>query len=138
MSYTSGHQREVLIATGASTASLAVIGLLTPGIFKHKVRAVALIFTTAAAAAGILLVKLRPTPGSSSGESTVATLNFDGTTGAAGKGVFVDGLDIDVSPGQQLAFEITDVAASGVVEIKALVEDNYDAPSNFTDLSETV
>lgn len=138
MSYTSGHQREMLIATGASTASLAVIGLLTPGYFKHKVRAVSLIFTTAAAAAGILLLKKRVTPGSASGESTVGTINFDGTTGAAGKGVYLDNLDIDIDPGQQLAFEITDVAASGVIEIKAVVEDNYDAPSNFTDLSQTV
>lgn len=137
MSYTSGHQREMSIATGASTASLAVIGLFTPGYFKARLTAVALVFTTAAAAAGILLVKRRPTPGSTSGESTVATINFDGTSGAAGKIVYKDGLDVTVSPGEQLAFEITDVAAAGVVEIKAIISDNYEVPANNTDMGAT-
>lgn len=135
MSYTTGHQREVLIATGASTASLAVIGLLTPGFFKHKVRAVALVFTTAAAAAGILLLKKRVLPGSAAGESTVGTINFDATVGAVGRVVYEDDLDIDILPGEQLAFEITDVAAAGVVEIKAVIEDNYEVPN--TEMTET-
>lgn len=131
------NQREVLIATGASTASLAVIGLYTPGYQPVILRAVALVFTTAAAAAGILLVKKRPTPGSASGETTVATINFDATTGAAGKVVYVDGIEVKCIPGEQLAFEITDVAASGVVEIKALVEESWEVPQNNTDMTET-
>lgn len=130
-------QREVAIATAASTASLAVIGIYTPGYMPVILRAVAMVFSTAAAAAGIMLVKRRPIPGSASGESTVATINFDGTSGAVGKVVYVDGLHAKFVPGEQICFEITDVAAAGVVEIKALVEETWEVPQNNTEMTET-
>lgn len=137
MSYTSGHQREVLIAAAASTASLAVVGRLTPGIFKVKLKAVALVFTTAAAAAGVLDISLRPTPGSASSEVVVDSIAFDATSGAVGRVVFIDGLDIDCPPGQEIAFTISDVAASGVCDIKAIIEDNWENPANNTEMTET-
>lgn len=137
MSYTTGHQREVLVAAAASTASGAVVGRITPAYFKVRLRAVAIVFTTAAGATGDLVVSLRPTPGSATSEVTVATLVYTTTTGAAGRVVYKDGLDVVCPPGQEIAFTVADVAASGVIDIKAIVEDNYEAPANNAEMTAT-
>lgn len=130
MGYTTD-QREVLVAAAASTASTAVVGHLCPGFFKFTLRAVAIVFTTAAGAAGNLVIKKYPVAGTSANEETVETLNYDGTIGAQGKVVYIDNLDTDFEPGQELIFEVTDVAASGVIDIYAVTEQNWEQPDNI-------
>jgi hypothetical protein len=129
--------RNITVATAASLASLAVIGSYTNGYMPFTLRAVTLVFTTAAGAVGICLVKKRPTAGSASGESTVATINFDGTSGAQGKVIYKDGLDVIFAPGDQLVFEITDVAATGAADCGIFIQDRWEVPANNTDMAVT-
>lgn len=129
--------KDITVATGASTASLAVIGTWTPGLFPVVLRGAALVFTTAAGAAGNCAVKHRPTAGSTSGETTLDNIVFDGTIGAQGNVVYCWGLEKNVLPGEQIAFEIDDVAASGVVDLKLAVQAKWEIPGNNTDMKLT-
>lgn len=131
-------QREVMVAQAQSTASLAVIARYPSVLQPYILRQVGVLFTTAAAAAGILLIKKRPTAGSTSGETTIGTINFDATTGAQGKVVYLDDIYTKFVPGDDCVFEITDVAASGVVDIKVLLEESWESPRNLTDMAATV
>lgn len=132
------NQRQVLLATGASTGSAATIATYTPGYQPIVLRAWALVFTTAVADTGIVLLEKRPIPGSASGVATVDTINVSVAAGAAGRVLYHDGLHIKCSPGEQLAVTVSATAGSGVCEVVALIEESWDVPQNNTEMTETL
>ena len=134
MSYEHGRNEHTLVSDGA-LASLAVIGKFAPGYSPVTVRACSCIFTTGATAAGIVLFKKRPTAGSATGESTVATINFTSGTGAQGNCIYVDGLDVTISPGEELIAEVTDVSATGNATCVASVGQSWETPANNTSMA---
>lgn len=86
------------------------------------------------AAAGIVLLKRRPTAGSTTGEVTISTLNL-ATTHTQGEVVYEDGLNTQIQAGEELVVEVTDVTGAGDLA-KATVwgEVAYEAPGNNTRL----
>lgn len=134
MSYISGNQREVSLVRAGSLTALAAIGGMTCGLQPFVLRQVAVVFTTAATAAGIVVIKKRPTAGSAAGETVVATINFDNLTGLQGRSIYKDDLTVKFVPGDELIVEVTDVSAAGIADVKALIEESWEAPQNNTDM----
>jgi hypothetical protein len=132
MSY--AHQLiEVKVAAAASLASLADIGSWGPGLVPVTIRGVALLIGSDIAAAGVVKVDKRPTFGSdtSRGDGDVATINL-ATTHTGGKVVYSDGLDVDINPGEEVVFEVTDVTGAGdVADLILLVEPRWEVPGNI-------
>lgn len=133
-------QLETIVAKDASVASAADVGDWAPGYVPMIIRAVALVFTTAANATGALKVDKRPTAGSDTarGDGDVATINYTTTTGAQGKVVYKDGLSIKVSPGEEVVFQITDATpTAGNAHLILFVEPSWEQPGNNTDMAAT-
>lgn len=130
MAYDHG-QIEHMIAKDASLASLAIIGEWSPGYQPWRLRAAALVFTVTAGAAGEVEINHRPTAGSQSSEVALDAITFDGTTGAQGKVRFVE-LTAVVRPGEEVSFEVIDVAATGTVHCILFFEPSWENPLNNT------
>lgn len=139
MSY-SDYQIEQMVAKDASLASAADVGDWAPGYSPVIIRAVALVFTTAVNNSGTLKVDKRPTAGSdtSRGDGDVADIDYTTTTGAQGKVVYQDGIDVEVAPGEEIVFEVTDATPSaGNAHLIIFYEPRWEQPANNTDMSET-
>ena len=139
MAYTHDKFQEI-VAKDASLASAADIGDWAPGYVPVIVRAVALVFTTASDDTGVTKVDKRVTAGSDTGrgDGDVATINYTSTTGAQGKVIYKDGLNIEVSPGEELVFQVTDATpTAGAAHLVVYGEYRQEVPGNNTDMSET-
>lgn len=80
--------------------------------FKCVLIRCAVVVNAAPGDAGIVLFKKRPTLGSTSGESTAATVNL-ATTHTAGKVVYKDlATLVEFSEGDELVAEVTDASAN--------------------------
>lgn len=131
-------QRQIVLGVAQSTGSAATIATYAPGYQPIVVRAWAIVFTTAAAGTGTIVLRKRPTPGSASGVATQDTMLITTTNGAAGRVLYHDELHIKCLPGEQLTVEITSTAASGVIDILALIEESWEVPQNNTEMTETL
>lgn len=89
------------------------------------------------AATGVVLFKRRPTAGSATGEVTIATLNLT-TAHTQGKVVYSNGLDVDLSPGDEVVVEVTDVTGAGdLAKAMMWVQYDYENPTNEADMVAT-
>lgn len=110
-----------------------------PGFLRHKIHAVALIIDNTIAATGVVKFDKRVTFGSDTGrgDGDVAVINL-ATSHTGGKVVYKDGLDVDVSPGEEVVVEVTDVTgASDVADVVLVVEAVYEQPANIAAMVET-
>jgi hypothetical protein len=139
MAYT--HSKyEVIVAKTQSVASAADIGTWAPGYMPHIIRAVAMIFDVSANATGVTKVDKRPTAGSDTGrgDGDIAILNYTTAVGAQGLVVYKDGLDIELLPGEEAVFEVTDATpTAGSAHLILYVEPRWEYPSNISDMSAT-
>lgn len=96
------------------------------------VRAVTIIYRTEPTATGTLELRLRPTAGSASGETAVATLNAVAAD-AIGGVLYKDQLNVKVLPGQELNAQVTS-AFAGVTsaDIQLTIDPSWDVPGNRT------
>lgn len=131
MAYT--HSKyEVVVATDASLASAADIGDWAPGYVPHYIRAAALVLTTSPDDAGQVKVDKRPTSGSdtSRGDGDVAQIDYT-TDEDQGEVVYIDGIDIKVSPGEEVVFEVSDATpTAGAAHLILYVEPSWEIPGN--------
>ena len=127
---------EVMIAKDASLASAADVGDWAPGMVPHIIRAIALVFTIVPQATGVLKIDKRVTAGSDTGrgDGDIATINY--TTAMVGLVVYVDGLDIEIKPGEEIVAQVTDATpTSGSAHIIAYVEPRWETPANNADMA---
>lgn len=139
MSYTNDFG-EVVVAKDASLATAADIGDWAPGYFPAIIRAAAIVFTTAVNATGQVKLDKRPTAGSdtSRGDGDVATLNYTTTTGAQGKVVYKDKLDVAIAVGEEVVWQVTDATpTAGAGHLVMVVEVRHDTPANEADMAAT-
>jgi len=105
------------------------------------VRAFALTITTAITTnALVLTLENRPTAGSDTGRTVVATLNLAVASAfnAAGKSIYIHGLNQKVLPGGELVVKVGGTApAAGNVNVGLLVEPYTETPSNNANMSLT-
>jgi hypothetical protein len=88
-------------------------------------------------ATGIVLLKYRPTAGSTSGEVTIATINLT-TAHTQGKIVGKSTLSYTALAGGQLVVEVTDVAAAGDLALASIWgREVYEENANTSDYVET-
>lgn len=139
MSYTTGGLQEVVVKKAGDLNALADLGGWAPAFHPYYIRAVMVIVANDIGGAGVVKFDKRPTFGSdtSRGNGDVATVNL-ATTHTGGTVVYVDGLNIKVSPGEEVVAEVTDVtAASDTADIVMLVEPAMEMPANITAMVES-
>lgn len=134
MAYT--HSKyEVLVTANGVLSSAADIGDWSPGYIPHIIRAVALVFTTVPQATGVTKVDLRPAAGSDTGrgDGDIAVVNYTVALAPAGAVIYVDGLDIEVLPGAEAVFQVTDATpTSGNAHLILYVEPRWEIPANIS------
>lgn len=137
------HQRtSFVVGRGLSLASAADIGGYAPTFHSVVVRAVSLVVTNGDESGGTtsaIVVKFdkRPTAGSdtSRGDGDVATLTSSGNV-AQGTGLYNDGLNIRVDPGEEVVCEVTDTGgANSAATVEIQLEVIWDIPENISDLT---
>ncbi len=138
MSYTNDLQ-EVQVANTVDIASAADVATYAAGYFPFVVRSVTMVFHVAADATGAMEVDKRITAGSDTGRTAAqATINYTTTTGAQGKTVYADQLDVRVDPGEELVFQISDATpTAGDARVMMHIEIIPENPANESDSSET-
>jgi hypothetical protein len=140
MSYTTG-KYEVIVAKDAALSSTGDIsgGKWAPGFHPHIIRAAMLVVTNAIDNALVIKGDKRPTAGSDSGrgDGDVFVLTVSTTNGALGNVCYADNLDIEIKPGEEVVFEVTDAAAaSDTGHLILLVEPRWEVPGNNTDMKD--
>ncbi len=87
--------------------------------------------------AGIVILKYRPTAGSTTGEVSVGTINLT-TAHTQGKIVGKSGLKYDCDPGGELVVEVTNATGAGDLALASIWGfERYEQPTNLTDYVET-
>lgn len=136
MAYT--HSKyEVLVIKNAALSSAADIGDWSPGYIPHIIRAVAMVFTTVMSHTGVTKVDKRPLAGDDTGrgDGDIATINYTVALGAVGKCIYVDGLDVEILPGQEAVFQVTDATpTSGNAHLILYVEPRWETPANISNM----
>jgi len=139
LAYTHSKQ-EIVVVKDGSLATAADIGHWASGLIPHVIRAVALVFTTAVDATGQVSFDKRPTVGSDTGRGNgdVAVINYTSTTGAQGKVVYKEGLNIEIAPGEEVVAQVTDATpTAGNAHVILYVEPRWERPANNIDMSAT-
>lgn len=134
MAYT--HSKyEVMVAQSQNCATTGYKATWQPGYMPHTVRAAALIISVVAATTTSTVVTLyRNTVNTT---TTTARVLIDTITIPKGKAkgdtYYVDGLNTEVKPGQEVQFVVTTAATTtGVNHMKLYVEPRWDRPANNT------
>lgn len=125
-------EKQIINLPVATLAAVAVIGRWSPGTQGATVRRVAFVLevATSATAATVQIIK-RPTPGSTSGQTVVATMTFDVVT-AQGSTVYSPDLDLRLAPGEEVVLNQTVAATGGTTTIPVLeIDPDWEAPGNF-------
>jgi len=120
-------------------AGLTLVGaaikarFINAGLFPVVVTGAAVIIEVVPGDQAIFTIRHRPTIASATGQTTIDTITLE-TTDAAGKVVYVTGLDKKVLPGEEVVFDLTDAAASGTVHCVLMTVPSWEQPGNITDM----
>lgn len=133
------NQYEVELYDGVTT-STGEKGDFAPGYFPVTVRALAVAVAAASAATTAAVITFyRNTLGTTTttNRTTIDTITVPAAA-AAGKVYYVDGLNVEVEPGQELQAVVTTASTTtGTVFVKALVETGSEIPANDTSMVES-
>lgn len=128
-------QMEVMVSKNDAMLSTAAQAYWAPGYQPVRIRAVAVVVTTAVTdTAATVDIILRPTAGSTSGETSLDVITVP-TTAAQGDVIYVDGLDTIVSPGQELEFDGGGEGTAGAGHIILFYEPSWEHPANNSDMT---
>lgn len=138
MSYASGiveiplGQEQLLTSTGDKL-------FWSPCTQPVVVRGFAVTFTTTLTTNPLVAtLEHRPTAGSDTGRTVIATLNATTAVGLQGKNVYKLGLNKAVKPGEELVIKVGGVApAAGNANFGILIEPSAETPANNTNMSLT-
>jgi len=128
------HEIELFDAAIATTGEK---GDWAPGVLPVRIRAIAACISVASATTTNAVItfytnKLGTT--TTTARTTVDTITIPGAA-AVGKVYYVRGLNVEVSPGQELQGVVTTAATStGTVNCKVLLEPRWEEPGNDTDM----
>lgn len=102
----SNEQQDILVAAADAMLSTAASKFWAPGYSPFHLKAVAVVVTTGVTTtAAVVTITKRVTAGSNTNEVTVDTITVPVVaTAPLGTVVYVDGLDVTVSPGEELEF----------------------------------
>jgi hypothetical protein len=111
----------------------------SPCVMPLNVRAFAVTITTALATNPLLVtLEHRPTAGSDTGRTVVATLNVLVANGGQGKNVYKLALNKSVKPGEELVIKVGGTApTAGAANFGILVEPSSETPANNTNMAAT-
>lgn len=129
--------REVFVTNDADLGSAGLKGTWAPGLVPHIVRAAAVVVSNAIGDAGVMRIAygaagLATTQGTEIGKINLAT------THTAGEVVYIEGLDEEVVPGEEVIFDLTDAcAASDAGHLILLVEPRWERPANNSNMVES-
>lgn len=131
--YTS-HKFEKNLAVAMVTTATGVVAASRhyPGLQKQVVRGfAALVLAVPGTTAPVIALKKRPTPGSATGESTIATLTIP-TTSAIGQVYYKRGLNVELQPGDELVIDVTTASVTtGTVTASAEMDQTPELPANL-------
>lgn len=133
MAYTDGGFREARLAEAAALKTGSNHGTFQPGYQPVVIRAVAALITTAQGSndANCIFTKRDLVTGSSLSTTTMTL----GSGLAAGKVVYRDGLDIELSPSQDIVVSASG-NANGAASFFVAYEPAPEVPANNTDMTE--
>jgi len=133
-------QYSIEVASAAVCTSTGEKGDWSPGYVPHVVRALTVDVEVASATTTSCVVTFyRNTLGTTTttNRTTIDTITVPGAT-AAGSVYYVDGLNAEISPGQELQATVTTAATTtGTNTITALVEPRWESPDNDTNMTES-
>lgn len=111
----------------------------SPALQPYVVRGFGITFTTAITTNPLVAtLEHRPTAGSDTGRTVVATLNATTAVGLQGKNVYKLGLNKAVKPGEELVIKIGGTApVAGAANFGILIEPSAEVPANNTNMSLT-
>lgn len=138
--YTHGKDEHMLL-TNTGVASTGLKGRWAPGFKPVIVRAAGVIVTNTLATSAALVVSLRKQNAGSTAtaDRTVIDTITVPASRAAGKGQYVDGLNQEILPGEEVQMVVTTAAgatgdaAHGII----YVEPRQEEPGNLTNLTES-
>lgn len=130
MSY--GEKHIVNLPVISLATAPGVLARYTPGTQGCTIRRVGFVLEVATSTtAAIIQIIKRPTPGSSAGQTVVATMTFDVVT-AQGATVYSPDLDLRLAPGEEVVLNSTQAATGGTTTIPVLeIDPDWEAPGNF-------
>ena len=135
MSY--NHQMDQVRCDAGTGLTLVGTGIkarfLNTGLYPVVVAGAAILVEVVAGDQAVFTIRHRPTIASATGQTTIDTITLE-TTDAAGKVVYVTGLDTKVLPGEEVVFDLTDAAASGTVHCVLMTKPSWEQPANITDM----
>lgn len=137
MSYTNDMQEFRALAAAIDTAGDLMT--ITPGKKPLVLRSLtAILIVTNTVAISILTIDRRPTAGSDSGRTAALTTVNIPINQAAGTGVYKDGLNIRVNPGEQLIIQTSGGGTAGDADLIAECEIIAEVAGNQPALTETL
>lgn len=125
---------EVIVANSVSGASTGVKGEMCVGSMRLFVRSVHVVTQTAnATTAAVINFIRRPTAGSASGETTIATITVP-TTATAGQVYYKDGLNVRLMPGESVVVSVGTAGGAGFTSFSGIinVERSTEVPGNIS------
>lgn len=134
-------QKVEYITTGVALTAAADKLRIVPGITPVRVRKLGVIIGAAVTTSSAVVTwRLRPTHGSSAGQTSPLVQTITTAIGLAGKVIYADGLDILVRPGQELNAEVTTAAGGGGTGATFFAEaiPEWEAPANNTNMTRVV
>jgi hypothetical protein len=141
MAYThSKYEVDVRQADGTALADMGAAAgnaVWAPGYMPHILRAVALVFTEVCDAVETVTITKRVTAGSDTDEETIDVITTTVADSAAGEVMYVDGLDVEIAPGEELQVTWTSAGSTGIAHIKAYVEPRWETPANLSNMTES-
>lgn len=131
-------QYEVFVANDIDLNSgAAILGTWAPGLVPHRIRQVSITVTNVIGAAGSLTFEVVTAAGAIDSGTDVDIVVIPNTT-AVGQVIYADGLNVEITPGQELIVHTEDVCAAGdTCNVNILVEPRWETPANNSVMSET-
>lgn len=124
-------QRNQQLVDAGTAASTGVKGSYASGLEPFVVRAFAVVLKTDPSGTAVITLKLRPTPGSASGETVIATINVAAGHNA-GEVVYKDALNQRVEAHEEIVVDVTTAHASLTsFNAGATIDPAYEHKSNL-------
>lgn len=130
MSY--AEQHNVQLVDAGTAASVGVKGSYFACLMPFVVRAFAISCKTDPAGAAVITLKKRPTPGSATGETVIATINVAAGDNA-GDTIYKTGLSTAIGSDEEVVVDVTTALASLTsFNASMLIDPDWDSPANLT------
>lgn len=134
-----GEQREIQVLDTVLTTSTGVKGALAAGVNPYVLRRVGVLVTVVPTVTPtVITVKRSSRSAAYAALSPSCTITIP-TTAVLGQVYWSEtALNVVVTPGDRIGFDVTTASTAGSVSLVAVVDPSYDSPGNDTDLVKVV